>query len=106
MAAWNGITQVDEGGKAPERHDKPGPLAALAENLLDQGLAASVVWFGTRQRVSVLNRSLREMQDSVYIAPDEDGTWWYWWSWGDKIGLISDPAQAAIAIAKVLMADA
>jgi len=82
------------------------PLEALVDALLERGLAARVVWFGVQQRVSVLNRSIRHLSESIYAAPASDGTIWYWWSWHDQIAPTTEVAQAAIRISKVLMPSA
>jgi hypothetical protein len=83
-----------------------GPLEALVDALLERGLAARLVWFGVQQRVSVLNRSIRHLSESIYAAPATDGTVWFWWSWHDQIAPVSEVAQAAIQIVKVLMPSA
>jgi hypothetical protein len=80
-----------------------GPLEALVDALLERGLAARLVWFGVQQRVSVLNRSIRHLSESIYAAPAPDGTVWFWWSRHDQIAPVSDVPQTAVRIAKVLM---
>ena|SRR5450755_458338 len=42
--------------------------------------------------------------EHIYASPCQDGAWWYWWSWADKIALIADPGGAAAAITRGLRA--
>ena len=40
--------------------------------------------------------------EHIYASPCRDGTWWYWWSWADKIALVAAPGDAAAAITRIL----
>ena len=50
----------------------------------------------------VANRWAAELSDTIYAAPAEDGSWWFWWSWEDRIALVGDVEAAAFKIAYVL----
>jgi len=105
MMRWfDGVTGEDVGADWLNADtSSTGPLEALVDALLERGLAARLVWFGVQQRVSVLNRSIRHLSESIYAAPAPDGTVWFWWSWHDQITPVSDVPQTADRIAKVLM---
>jgi hypothetical protein len=108
MIRWfDGVTGEDVGDDwriADASSTKP--LEALVEALLDRGLAARLVWFGVQQRVSVLNRSIRHLSESIYAAPAPDGTVWFWWSWHDQIAPVSEVLETAARVVKVLMPSA
>lgn len=40
--------------------------------------------------------------EHIFASPGQDGAWWYWWSWADKIAPAADPRAAAAAITRVL----
>lgn len=75
-------------------------LAVLAENLAARGFAAHVTQAGQRACVSVANRSVPQLAETVYAAPAHDGAWWFWWS--DRIAPVSEVETAAFKIAYVL----
>jgi hypothetical protein len=77
-------------------------LRALAENLADQGFAAQVTQAGQHPCISVANRSVPQLAETVHAAPAQDGTWWFWWSWQDRIGPVGEVETAAFKIAYVL----
>jgi hypothetical protein len=89
------VDHVDA-GKAAEQ------LKALAEDVQKRGFAAHVVQDGRYASVSVINRSVPQLSENVYIAPAEDGSWWFWWSWADRLAPIDDVDAAAFKIAYVL----
>ncbi|MGO9078908.1 MAG: hypothetical protein ACLQDY_07660 [Streptosporangiaceae bacterium] len=40
------------------------------------------------------------LSERIYAGPPEDGTWWFWWPWGEPIA--ADPGRAAAVIVRVL----
>lgn len=77
-------------------------LGVLAENLAGRGFVAHVTQAGERACVSVANRSVPQLAETVYAAPAPDGAWWFWWSWADRIAPVSEVETAAFKIAYVL----
>ena len=77
-------------------------LNDLAAELDRRGFAARVLASGGKLRMWVQNRSISQLSDAVYAAPDGDGAWWLWWSWADQIAPIDDVGEAAFKIAYVL----
>jgi len=51
--------------------------------------------------VRATNTALSRMSEDVYAAP-ADGSWFFWWSWAERIGPIDDVTKAADAITYVL----
>ncbi|HEY5989695.1 MAG TPA: hypothetical protein VIV12_25435 [Streptosporangiaceae bacterium] len=77
-------------------------LAALAENLTGRGFAAHVGQAEKYACLSVASRSVSQLSETVYAAPADDGTWWFWWSWADRIAPVTEVETAAFKIAYVL----
>jgi hypothetical protein len=80
-------------------------LRNLAEELDARGLVASVLraHSGTAF-VLVVNPVATTMCESVTCAPTPAGLhdWYYWWSWGECLHRVNDPAGAASKVAHVL----
>lgn len=85
-------------------------LKELVHELDARGLVARVG--RTRSGVAfvrVANPLAVTMRESVTCAPSPAGLhdWYYWWSWGECMHRVDDPAGAASKVAHVLgMADA
>jgi hypothetical protein len=77
-------------------------LEALAEDLEGRGFIATVTQAGGDARVSVVNRLASQLSENVYAARAGDGSWWFWWSWADRIAPITEVETAAFKIAYVL----
>lgn len=60
-------------------------LGALADDLDRLGFAAQLVRGGGYPYVSVTNRMATALCETIFAAPAEDGSWWFWWSWADRI---------------------
>jgi hypothetical protein len=43
-----------------------------------------------------------KLSETIYAAPAAAGSWWFWWSWADRIAPIGDVETAAFKIAYVL----
>ena len=52
----------------------------------------------------VVNPAAPALAEDVYAGCCEDGSWWFWWSWAERIAAASDLDQAAARIAHVLAA--
>ena len=69
------------------------------------GLVARVI--RTRSGVAfvrVVNPLATAMRENVTCAPSPAGLhdWYYWWSWGECMHCVDDPAGAASKVAHVL----
>jgi hypothetical protein len=74
-----------EPGAPPLRTANLSRLESLAGALTARGLHADVVALpGRIPRLEVASPSLRTTED-VYAWRCQDGTWWYWWSWAERI---------------------
>jgi hypothetical protein len=40
--------------------------------------------------------------EDVYAWRGQDGTWWFWWSWAERIACTADLDEAAARIEQVL----
>ncbi|MQA93895.1 MAG: hypothetical protein GEV11_04365 [Streptosporangiales bacterium] len=82
-------------------------LRALASELDAHGLRARVVHTGAGPSfVRVINPGTISLAENVTCAPfsgahDVPG-WYYWWSWGERMHGVDDPAGAATKVARVL----
>ena len=66
--------------------------------------ASLVTPAGRVPSLRVLNPAAPALAEEVYAGSCEDGTWWFWWSWAERIATASDVDQAAALIAHVLAA--
>lgn len=79
-----------------------GQLGMLAGNLIGRGFTAHIDQPGKYPCVRVAHGSVPQMSETVYAAPADEGTWWFWWSWADRIAPIGEVETAAFKIAYVL----
>ena len=76
-------------------------LEHLAGELSRQGLEASIVAPpGRVPRLEVTHPA--GAAEDVYAGRCQDGTWWFWWPWAERIGSAADPGGAAARITQVL----
>ncbi|MGE5287702.1 MAG: hypothetical protein ACM3ML_10960 [Micromonosporaceae bacterium] len=92
----------------PAPHYSNGPMAYL-KNLADEldarGLVARVLRTPSGVAyVRVVNPLATTMRESVTCAPSPAGLhdWYFWWSWGECMHRVDDPAGAASKVAHVL----
>jgi hypothetical protein len=78
-------------------------LDKLADELSHRGLEA---WLmappGRVPSLYVVNPAARALEENVYVARCNDGIWWFWWSWAERIAVADDVDQAAATIVRVL----
>jgi hypothetical protein len=87
-------------GAAEQQH---GYLEALATDLGRRGLHAQLhAPTGRIPSLHVMNPAARALADNVFAACGRDGTWWFWWSWAERIAVADDVAGAAARIEQVL----
>jgi hypothetical protein len=77
-----------------------------------EGLADALARHGMRTRMMapqgripslhVVNPQASALAEDIYAGRGQDGTWWFWWSWAERIGESEDLAGAAARIAHVL----
>jgi hypothetical protein len=82
-----------------DRLDQLGPALAA------RGMAASLVPSAGRvPSLRVVNPAAPALAEDVYAGCCEDGSWWFWWPWAERIAAATDLDQAAARIAHVLAA--
>lgn len=80
-------------------------LDCLAEVLVRRGLRARIVSPpGRVPSIHVVNPLAGALAEDVYAGRGQDGRWWFWWSWAERITLSEDPDAAATMIERVLAA--
>ncbi|WP_037935868.1 hypothetical protein [Streptosporangium roseum] len=77
-------------------------LTRLIERLNEHGLHARVRVASRRlPALAVVNPDAPALSEIVYAAPQE-GTWWYWWSWHEKIAPVAESDAVVRKIRHVL----
>jgi hypothetical protein len=80
-------------------------LEGLAEVLSRHGLRASLMAPpGRVPSLHVVNPEASVLAEDVYIGRGQDGAWWFWWSWAERIASGEDLDGAAAMIKQVLAA--
>ncbi|HEY9241510.1 MAG TPA: hypothetical protein VIP48_05980 [Streptosporangiaceae bacterium] len=77
-------------------------LRRLADELGQHGLAAELDGGTHPGSLRAVNPEIPGLTERVLCAQAGDGSWWYWWPWGQPIGPVRDMAQAVAKIAAVL----
>jgi hypothetical protein len=82
-----------------------GRLEGLAQAVAQHGLRARLVTPpGRVPSLHVVNPHASALAEDVYAGPCQDGQWWFWWSWAERIAAGDDLAGAAMRISRVLAA--
>src|SRR6266516_3834927 len=106
-AAAHAVRDVGVGSVQRKSGGTMAYLKDLAAELQARGLLARVVR-GRRGPafVRVVNPVATTIHESVSCAPSPAGLhdWYYWWSWGECMHRVGDPAGAASKVARVLHA--
>jgi hypothetical protein len=85
--------------------DAVSQLEALADDLGKRGFATTLVTGHGYPSVTVVNKDASHLSDTIYAATvREDLSWWFWWSWADRIGPVADVETAAETVVRVLAA--
>ncbi len=80
-------------------------LEALAAALSRHGMSAHLLAPpGRVPSLCTVSPSAPALAEDVYAGCCEDGSWWFWWSWAERIADASDLDAAAARIAHVLAA--
>jgi hypothetical protein len=89
--------------EAKAYHAQTAYLDKLVEELTHRGLEAWLMAPPERvPSVYVVNPAARALEENVYVCLGEDGLWWFWWSWAERIAIADDLDAATTAIARVL----
>ncbi|MFF5206086.1 hypothetical protein [Streptosporangium sp. NPDC000396] len=77
-------------------------LTRLTERLREHGLHARVrVAHRRPPELVAVNPDTPALSESIYAAAQE-GTWWFWWSWHEKIAPVAEASAVAQRIRHVL----
>ena len=80
-------------------------LEGLAEVLANHGMRTRLMTPpGRVPSLHVVNPSAAALAEDVYAGRGQDGLWWFWWSWAERIAAGDDLAGAASRISRVLAA--
>lgn len=100
-----GSLEALSSGPAQVLHACMSPLEQLAEVLSRHGLRASLMAPpGRAPSLHVVNPEASVLAEDVYVGRGQDGTWWFWWSWAERIASGEDLDAAAAMIKQVLAA--
>jgi hypothetical protein len=77
-------------------------LNALAVDLSGRGFLTGMVHEAGMRKLLVANQAVPSCREHITVAADDDGAWWFRWSWGDRITLVDQIGAAAFKVAYVL----
>jgi hypothetical protein len=96
---------VTRTGQAPGRQDADDAvdrLRGLAGLLTDRGLRSSLTALpGSSPMLHVVNPASALAED-IYARRAQDGNYWFWWSWAERMAAGNDAQGAAALIERVL----
>jgi hypothetical protein len=100
------ITEARQARRSTQaQHAYLSRLEGLAEVLSRQGLRASLMAApGQVPSLHVVNPAVSVLAEDVYAGRGQDGAWWFWWSWAERIASGEDLEGAAALIKQVLAA--
>lgn len=88
-----------------QRQSNMARLQGLAEVLIGRGLRVRIMTPpGRVPSLHVVNPLAGALAEDVYAGRGQDGQWWFWWSWAERITLAEDLEAAAARIERVLAA--
>ena len=78
-------------------------LEGLAAELGKRGLQARLVTPNGRvASLHVINPVMPRLAEEVYVGRSQDGLWWFWWPWAERIARDDELGEAAAIIGRVL----
>ncbi|HSZ47553.1 MAG TPA: hypothetical protein VK823_19605 [Streptosporangiaceae bacterium] len=78
-------------------------LEELGDVLTSHGLRTTLMTpTGRLPSLHVVNPSAAALAEDVYAGRGQDGLWWFWWSWAERIAAGEDLEGAATMIEHVL----
>jgi len=92
-----------ESGPAQQPQPFLGRLEELAEELDSRGLRTTLLApIGRVPSLHVVNPLVSRLAEDIYVGRSQDGLWWFWWPWAERIASGDNVAEAAALIARVL----
>jgi hypothetical protein len=88
-------------GNALPAHRQPGPAGGAGRRAAPPGLEASTFAPDGRFPRLTVRHPAGEAAD-VYAWRGQDGGWWFWWPWAERIAPGAEPERAAAAVERVL----
>ena len=80
-------------------------LEGLAQELGRHGLTTRLLApAGRMPSLHVVNPAAANLAEDVYAGRSQDGMWWFWWPWAERIAPGDELCVAAELIARVLCA--
>jgi len=80
-------------------------LEGLAAELTKHGLMTRLMApVGGVPSLHVVNPVVSRLAEDVYVGRTQDGLWWFWWPWAERIAPGDQLGTAAAVIARVLSA--
>lgn len=78
-------------------------LEGLADALTQRGLRTRMMTpQGRVPSLHVLHPAAAALAEDIYAGRGKDGTWWFWWSWAERISVSDDLDGAVALIARVI----
>jgi hypothetical protein len=94
-----------QAGLSPPDQAYTDRLDRLARALTERGLNVSLLAPpGRVPSLHVVNPAVLALAEDIYAGCCEDGGWWFWWSWAERIAAEDDLEGAAERIWHVLAA--
>jgi hypothetical protein len=88
---------------AQQSHEFVDRLEGLGAELGRRGLQARLVTPGGRvPSLHVVNPVTPRLAEDVYVGRSQDGLWWFWWPWAERIARGDEIGEAAGIIVRVL----
>jgi hypothetical protein len=79
-------------------------LESLGDELRDRGFAVRLmIPQGGPPSLHVVNPLASALAENI-LAESTGGTWWFWWSWAERIAPADDLGDAADRVTRVLAA--
>lgn len=95
------VTSTDQ--VVPESRTASAHLEALAGRLGQAGLNARLTRpIGRPPTLHVVSPDQPELEERVVIDKCENGLWWFWWTWAERIAPATEMAEAAESIRRVV----
>ncbi len=97
--------EAQQASSAETRRSNLARLEELAEVLAGHGLRTRLMTPpGRVPSLHVVNPVASALAEDVYAGRGQDGLWWFWWSWAERIAAGEDLEGAATMIEHVLAA--
>lgn len=91
----------------PDSRTESAYLEALADQLGRVGLCARLTHpIGRPPTLNVANPDQLDLEERVVIDQGENGTWWYSWTWAERIAPTARTSDAADSIRRVVSTEA